>query len=1183
MTTGGRTNIYGVLFQIFGTVEWAFRIASRLVGEGDEEEIRIIAEPEGGDLDVRWPYARVVQQMKTRRTGKPWRLREVIDGVIPDLYLSVERARAGESRYELVLDSPQSVWPDFDAFAKYLASNPVPARPSEGLDDTVRVAFFPTESLTQRELFVLVRDTVRKREELKDEPVEETEKNLWHLLANFHVIVTPSGTAQLDALRPLLARYGYAGTEAEEKIDALAGAVLRRSTGEIIPFSPVELLAETGITGVPITKLSNVRNAARLILGRDLRRRTSYSAATDVRRGMRASPEGRIAAFIGESGGGKSWELARRAERASTEGIVVFRIASDDPERDVRNAIETVARDILGWKVDRTTDDLIAALRARFGTVPDPWLAVYLDNVGIAEVNTLLTLPLAEWGVRVVLTAPRAYAEALRERITCVEVENFTTTEVRDFLRIHDCDPDSVPPDIRETLKLPLLAWIYTAVARTDREFRPQNEYPIYERYWMRLRTAGVQAKYPADETRVTALARDFREDGAYPWPTSVLDAAGVDDGVRQRLESIGWLTRDEHGRASIWHDRLLNWAVAESVAGDLRDHRLAISEAAKLLGKFAKVPLTRSERPLLRYVPMDVVWILARRKWLTDQKLSEMIEALEAPDVIGHHVYELLTTVGTVMVPAIVLRAKRIGLGSRWLSGSIVDALTEIDDGASADFGEIVNGFLSDPSLIQQTIGFLLAIRRPAGPYLTRLWQLHMEISARFRAMSFPHSGDDPQIELDWNAHWTALERGFDALRHCVRKAPEWLEQHATLLAEEDAGAAASLIAAVGDPLARGIWKRTKQNLKDHAALDDTPQLLDCIRLFRDADERPFIDEALRSSEKLTQASPLAALVHLDADAAVEILSSLDAYELEFARKWWVPWLAMLRPEELSRKLAERIRNVPADALSIAEMFDSFEELLSAPVGEALLDWIDAYFEETSHVENAARLLLADSAMEVLAASPDPELRAAIRARAGSRLESHLVTICSDHGDDHYALRETDAAANLLRRIEGAGFCDFVQNTISPDASNSRAEFARFCPDIKMVEKLKERIARTYNDKQTLGLAVQSMRLLAAVGGRVAITEMARMYGDRIIEISVPSLIENDAALDDAQMEPVLAELKSTDENVRVKALTALSLSGREDYLDTVIAVARGTALASPVRNMALIALRHLLARGDS
>jgi hypothetical protein len=236
MTTGGRTNIYGILFQIFGTIEWAFRIAFRRTGEGDEEEIRITAEPDGGDVDVRWPYARIVQQMKTRQTGKPWRLREVIDQVIPDLYLSVERERAGESRYELVLDSPQSEWPDFDGFTKYLAENPFPIRGSEGLDNTVKVAFFPRESLTQRELFVRIRDTVRKREEVKDEPVVETEKNLWHLLANVYVSVTPGGTAQLDTLRPLLTRYGYAGADAEEKINALAGAVLRRSTGEIIPF-----------------------------------------------------------------------------------------------------------------------------------------------------------------------------------------------------------------------------------------------------------------------------------------------------------------------------------------------------------------------------------------------------------------------------------------------------------------------------------------------------------------------------------------------------------------------------------------------------------------------------------------------------------------------------------------------------------------------------------------------------------------------------------------------------------------------------------------------------------------------------------------------------------------------------------------------------------------------------------
>src|SRR5205814_2709095 len=167
-----------------------------------------------------------------------------------------------------------------------------------------------------------------------------------------------------------------------------------------------------------------------------------------------------------------------------------------------------------------------------------------------------------------------------------------------------------------------------------------------------------------------------------------------------------------------------------------------------------------------------------------------------------------------------------------------------------------------------------------------------------------------------------------FDALRHCVLEAPEWLEQNAMSLAEQNAGATASLIAAVGDPIARGIWQNVKQKLKEHAGPDHVRQVLDCIRLFRGVDERPLIEKALRSSEHITRASALAALVHVDADAAAEQVSSLDAYELVMTRKWWVPWLAMLRPGELSRRLTERIRNVPAEARSVAEIFDSFETL---------------------------------------------------------------------------------------------------------------------------------------------------------------------------------------------------------------------------------------------------------------
>lgn len=1180
-STGGRTNIFGVLFQILAAVEWAVKIGVQFTIAGDDEEVRIMSEPEitsepaeGGDIEIRWPYTRVVQQMKTRTTGEPWRLREVIAKAFPDLYLSVDRRSASTVRYELVLDSPQGDWSEFETFQRHFASNPVPAQPAEALDDDVKVPFFPKESLTYHEMFIHIRDTVRKREEVRDEPLEKTERDVWHLLANFYVVVTPSGAAQREALRPLLRRYGYSGAEVDEKIDALVGAVLRRSTGEVASFSPSEILAEAGISGLPVSDATRVRHAARFILDRDLRRRTTYSAAADVRQTGGNPIEGRIGALVAESGGGKTWELARRAVRAGSTGFVTFRVASVDPERDVRSAIETIARDVLGWKVNRTTDDLIAALRSCFGTLPDPWLTIFLDNVGITEVDGLLAQPLSEWGVRVIFSTPGVYADALSDRaIGTSDVPNFSAVEVNTFLAAHDCDPDQVPREIRDTLRLPLLAWIYATVARRDHEFRPTNEYLLYDRYWRRLRTAGVQAKYPGDEERLVALARSFRGGGVYPWPTPALDVAGVGDEVRHRLESIGWLTRDEHGNARIWHDRLLNWAVAESIARDMRDERLSIEEVSELLAKMAHIPWTRDERPLLGYVPMDVSWMLSSRGWATEETLSHLIEALEAPEAIGHDVYELLPSIGLVIARAIVLRAMRVDAQSAWLFPSIVRALVTIYE--REDIREVVDTFLRTDSLPQEVIGFMLAARRPAGRHLPRLWDLRLEIGTRFHDMPFPE--DDRAAEFDWRAHLNAVERVFDALRHCVRTAPEWLEENAPVLATQDAGATAGLIAAIADSRGSAAWHQTKKALKEHAGPDDVRKLIDCIRIFRDAEERTLLDDALRSDNTTTQAAAFGALIHLDPDAAVALLSLLSAQELAMARRWWLPWLTMLRPAEVAGRLAERVRTAPADGGYIGEVFLEFEVLLPPPVGDTLLDWLADRLETVDR----RSLFALSSVLNVLAAVPDPAVRESIRARAGSPLEERLLTICSAEDGD-YQLQNVYSASTLLRRIEGEGFRDFVYRTFTPEASYARAEFARYSPDEKLSETLKARIDHTQKTANTWAQMLQSTRLLAQAGGRLPIVEMVWKYGGRIIEMDVPNLIDADAPLTDAQLEAFLTALQDQEETVQERAVTAVGLSGRRDRREVVISTARAAAPASALRHTALLALENLTMNGD-
>jgi hypothetical protein len=82
-----------------------------------------------------------------------------------------------------------------------------------------------------------------------------------------------------------------------------------------------------------------------------------------------------------------------------------------------------------------------------------------------------------------------------------------------------------------------------------------------------------------------------------------------MNDNAIGRLLKLGWLVASNSRHYRIWHDRLLNWAVAEGIVGAVRDGRLAVPDALVKLRTLHYGPWD-SARSLLGYVIMDVLWI---------------------------------------------------------------------------------------------------------------------------------------------------------------------------------------------------------------------------------------------------------------------------------------------------------------------------------------------------------------------------------------------------------------------------------------------------------------------------------------------------------------------------------------------------------------------------------------------
>jgi hypothetical protein len=90
--SGGPAAIYGFLYQILANL---WRVSEiRLKAKLDGQEIRsarLILEPKGGgDTRYEGDGIRVVEQYKTRGGNRTWSLKELIEGVLRNLFLDLD-------------------------------------------------------------------------------------------------------------------------------------------------------------------------------------------------------------------------------------------------------------------------------------------------------------------------------------------------------------------------------------------------------------------------------------------------------------------------------------------------------------------------------------------------------------------------------------------------------------------------------------------------------------------------------------------------------------------------------------------------------------------------------------------------------------------------------------------------------------------------------------------------------------------------------------------------------------------------------------------------------------------------------------------------------------------------------------------------------------------------------------
>jgi hypothetical protein len=477
-------------------------------------------------------------------------------------------------------------------------------------------------------------------------------------------------------------------------------------------------------------------------------------------------------------------------------------------EEALREAARLVWRDIMGHDQELSLDRIALRLKESHPERAARWLTLIID--GLRDPSDARELAKQSWteiGIRIVVSCePDVGASILRamtgRHAAPVTVDDFTPEELQRYLSI-SVGPDwpRIPGDVRDTLRRPLLARLYREVAANE-PWRYTNEYALYGRFWARLDEDEFASK-PLTKAALERLALSVIDDAPYPWTTRQMAEAGMDSQGIGALVKAGWLRRAPPDRFDVWHDRLLNWAVATSLVNALRARAVGRETFCNRLIEAFQDERTFGGRRL-RYVAMDVLWLLTHSRDEVGELIDAAILALEGGNYnLRETLYKrLLPTLGPPVLPALFRRLRQVAVCDDILHGEqVVHAITAIESDVS---GSLAAQLLEDESPRVQRSAMRILSRRPSAAALDRLWILHVQIEA------------EPETFLRENEHKVFLyDNSFGALSSCVKLDPRWIERAIERTESEDTGHVHDLAYLLGN-IERGsdIWRRCKPRL---------------------------------------------------------------------------------------------------------------------------------------------------------------------------------------------------------------------------------------------------------------------------------------------------------------------------------------------------------------------------------
>jgi hypothetical protein len=1140
---GGAATHYGILYQVMNSADVALSIET--TGDAtDPDAVTLLVEPRGGggDMVARATHGRTVYQFKARSDHGTWSLNEIIDEVLPDLFKAVPPNPDGDlSEYVFVTEGRDGDISHAKELFRELARDSIPDDPLDALDDTQLIRFYPAKEVTRRAFFRDVAARLSKAENASDRIAC---RRTWALLSRFRIRQQSAEDAH-ERVSSLLSGYVDYAEDVQRVAPALYGLLLQFGSRGERRFTLEILLRRLDLPTISLARFPSLRETTLAQLHRRLGE-IRYDATVTVRRVVSWPSAETVLCLAGGSGIGKTTLLAQVAVENAASANVVFVATRQGVEDALQRASDEVWNRIVGHDRPLHWESLVRRAKTIIAS-ETPWLTVCFDlTASVDEALALIALPWREWGVRVAFTADENAVQRIRddaevrERAVLQAVGEMRLSELRELLQLRGRSMAGVPQDVLELLRRPILADLYCKLSE-DANWRPTNEYELYDRFWRHVTTAKGQAQHPQDVGVLVVLATAFLDNQEpYPWPADVLLGLHISSEVQLRLQRLGWLRVHVDGDVEFAHDRFLNWAVARAVLAQLERGKWSSTKVAEVVGELFVRTRQKGER-YLGYVPMDVVWLLVQyRRPVTE--IVEVLQALEGSP--SQRLYEeLLPAIGPGLLSALLARM-RVSETPWYAVREVRVCMKEIATRFAVDPAFVLT-LLQDSNVEVQDAGLELARLQPSGAVLDVIWRLYRERKLAVKDGEGYHRQEIAQ----------------HALVACCRVAPEWIRTATTAQTDrEQLETLGWLVAILANEDGRRLWFDMKSIFLEAYANDGFRGAIDCIDRYRDSNAVDYLIQWTDSEADWVAQEAFAALCRLKPDVAIGIFERSEVERMSFYEDWWLSPLLLKIPDRTRTAIRDNFQSGQYSCAALHWAFGGEREIDEQTI-DAALERLEAMIDSTLRSDRPDRPPPDLEHLIALLGSIDSRnglrMLRQQRDRALPRKLHEVAVMFTPHGSNTLDRHFVRQVHRLLLSIGGLALEQFLRHQLDACHSWCGTEILSMVvtPSSDAIERLVAIAHADGDDDEHRTRRMAALHALAAMGERSRVLSLLFENSRLWVDDALAELLVDLPPATDDEIAPMVAALKDHEARSRVSQIIAVS--GRSDLVEGLVDLA--------------------------